>query len=116
MSDIRIMHNPRCSKSRATQQILDDRQVNYTVVDYLKNPPDKARLKEILAMLGMRPRELMRRGEAVYTDKNLADENLDDDSLIDAMIENPILIERPIVIANGKAVIGRPPTNVLDII
>ncbi|MCB1754790.1 MAG: arsenate reductase (glutaredoxin) [Gammaproteobacteria bacterium] len=116
MTDIRILHNPRCSKSRATKQILDDQQADYDVVDYLKNPPDKATLKEILAMLGMRPRELMRQSEAVYKEKNLADDSLDDEALIDAMIENPILIERPIVITNGKAVIGRPPEKVLDIL
>lgn len=116
MADIRILHNPRCSKSRATKQILDDNKVEYSVVEYLKEGPSKAELQNILELLEFTPRELMRTGEAVYKDLNLADESLDDDSLINAMLENPILIERPIVIANGKAVIGRPPENVLDII
>lgn len=116
MADIRILHNARCSKSRATKQILDDNKVEYSVVEYLKDAPSKAELQNILELLQFTPRELMRTGEAVYKDLNLADESLDDDSLINAMLENPILIERPIVIANGKAIIGRPPEKVLDII
>ncbi len=116
MADIRILHNSRCSKSRATKQILDDNKVEYSVVEYLKDAPTKAELLDILELLGFSARELMRSGEAVYKELNLADESLSDDALIDVMIKNPILIERPIVIANGKAVIGRPPENVLDII
>lgn len=116
MTDIRILHNARCSKSRATKQILDDKNVEYSVVEYLKETPSKAELTNILKLLGLSPRELIRTGEAAYKDLNLSDESIDDDSLINAMLENPILIERPIVIANGKAVIGRPPENVLDII
>ena len=116
MTDIRILHNARCSKSRATKQILDDNQVEYSVVEYLKEDLSKADLQNILELLDFTPRELMRTGEAVYKDLNLGDDSLDDDALLTAMIENPILIERPIVIANGKAVIGRPPENVLDII
>lgn len=116
MTDIRILHNPRCSKSRATKQILDDKNIEYSVVEYLKETPSKAELINILELLGLGPRELMRTGEAVYKDLNLNDDSIGDDALIDAMLENPILIERPIVVANGKAVIGRPPVNVLDII
>ena len=116
MADIRILHNARCSKSRATKQILDDNKVEYSVVEYLQQAPSKAELQSILEMLGFTPRELMRSGEAIYKELNLADQSLDDATLIEAMINNPILIERPIVIANGKAVIGRPPENVLDII
>ncbi len=116
MSDIQILHNPSCSKSRSTKQILDDNNVDYSIIEYLNNAPDKGELENILSMLSMKPRDLMRKGERVYKEKNLADETLSRDELIDAMIEDPILIERPIVIANGKAVIGRPPENVLDII
>lgn len=116
MSSIKILHNPRCSKSRTTKQILDDRNVDYQVVEYLNNAPEKNELIQILEMLDMEPRELMRKGESAYKENNLSDESLSRDQLIDAMIANPILIERPIVIANGKAVIGRPPESVLDII
>ncbi len=116
MSNIKILHNPRCSKSRATKQILDDQEQDYSVVEYLNETPSKEELEEILGLLGIEPRELMRKGEAAYKDKNLADERLSRDELIEAMIENPILIERPIVIANGKAAIGRPPESILDIL
>ena len=116
MTTIRILHNPRCSKSRATKQILDDNNVDYQTVEYLKETPTKEELVEILGLLDMEPRDLMRKGEAAYKENNLGDENLSRDALIDAMIANPILIERPIVVANGKAVIGRPPENVLDIL
>lgn len=109
---VTIYHNPRCSKSRQTLELLHERGLDPVVIEYLKTPPDPATLRELLALLGLSPRELMREREAVYGELNLADDTLDDDALIAAMVENPILIERPIVVANGGAVLGRPPENV----
>ncbi len=113
---VKIFHNPRCSKSRATLALLEQEGVDAEQVLYLDAPPTRAELVEVLRMLGMKPRELMRTGEAVYRELGLNAPDLDDDALIDAMIANPILIERPIVIANGQAAIGRPPERVLDIL
>jgi arsenate reductase len=111
-----IYHNPRCSKSRQTLGLLTDRGIAPLVIEYLKTPPDAEALKDILALLGKRPRDIMRKGEAVYKELGLADEALSDDDLIEAMVANPILIERPIVLSGGKAALGRPPENVLDIL
>jgi len=111
-----IFHNPRCSKSRQTLQLLQENGVEPEVVEYLKTPPSKARLKQILKMLGLKPRQLMRRNEAEYKELGLADESLSLEQLTDAMLATPKLIERPIVINGDKAVIGRPPENVLDIL
>jgi len=113
---IKIYHNPRCSKSRQTLQLLEEKGVNPEIVEYLKNAPSKAELETVLSLLNLAPRDLMRKGEAVYKEQNLADESLSSDQLVAAMLENPILIERPIVLANGKAAIGRPPESVLDIL
>ncbi len=113
---VRIYHNPRCSKSRMTMQLLTDRDIDAEVVEYLKTPPGKQEIQELLNMLGLQPRELMRTGEAEYKDNDLADESLSDDQLIDAMVKFPKLIERPIVICNGKAMIGRPPERILEIL
>jgi len=113
---IKIFHNPRCSKSRQTLQLLEDNNVQPQIIEYLKQAPSKAELESVLNLLGMNPRELMRKGESVYKELNLADESLSKDQLLAAMLKNPILIERPIVLANGKAAIGRPPESVLDII
>jgi arsenate reductase len=96
--------------------ILDDNGVDTTIVEYLKTPPNTAELSEILDLLGLEPRELMRRHEAPYKDNNLGDPDLTREQLIQAMIDNPILIERPIVINGDKATIGRPPEKVLDIL
>jgi arsenate reductase len=112
----RIYHNPRCSKSRETLALLNDANVEAEIVEYLKTPPSREELVEILAMLDMRPRELMRTHEDEYRDNNLDDETLSDDALIDAMLRFPKLIERPIVIKDSKAIIGRPPTNVKTIL
>jgi len=109
---VTIYHNPRCSKSRKTLELLHDRGLEPVVIEYLKTPPDAATLRELLDLLGLSPRGLMREREAVYGELNLADDTLDDDALITAMVENPILIERPIVVANGAAVLGRPPENI----
>ncbi len=111
-----IYHNPKCSKSRQTLELLRQNGVTPTIVEYLQTPPTAEELKEILAQLGMTPRELMRKKEAVYAGNNLGDPSLSDDDLIDFMVKHPILIERPIVLANGQAALGRPPEQVLEIL
>ena len=111
-----IYHNPRCSKSRAAMELLTDKGIETNVVKYLDIPPDSVEITEILDMLGLEPRELMRKGEQVYKDNNLNDESLTREQLIEAMVRNPILIERPIVIKDGKAAIGRPIENIIDIL
>jgi len=113
---VTIYHNPRCSKSRQTLALLQERGVTPTVVEYLKTPPDAATLGDILAKLGRPPRQLMRVKEAVYRELGLGDENLSDADLIQAMVDNPILIERPIVLAGDRAALGRPPEAVLAIL
>lgn len=111
-----IFHNPRCSKSRQTLQLLQDNGVEPDVVEYLNAPPSKIRLKQVLKILGLKPRQLMRRNEAEYKALGLTDESLTEEQLIDAMLVTPKLIERPIVINGDKAAIGRPPENVLKIL
>jgi len=113
---VRIWHNPRCSKSRQTLQLLEDKGIEPEQKLYLKEPPDEQELRDVLAMLGLSPRDLMRKKQKEYKELGLADESLSDDDLIRAMLDNPVLIERPIVINNGKAAIGRPPENVLDVL
>ena len=116
MSDTTIFHNPRCSKSRATLSLLEEKGINAKVVKYLDTPPDRETLQLVLDQLGIKPRQLMRTHEKEYTENNLSDESLSHDELIDAMIKYPKIIERPIVIKNGKVAIGRPPESVLDIL
>ena len=113
---VRIYHNPRCSKSRQTLALLQERGVTPTVIEYLKTPPDAATLGDILAKLGCPPRQLMRVKEAVYRELGLGDESRSDADLIQAMVDNPILIERPIVLAGDRAALGRPPEAVLAIL
>lgn len=117
---VTIYHNPRCSKSRATLALLEERGINPTIVPYLEKPPPAARLKAILKLLGRGPRELLRTGEEAYKAAGLADPSLGDSAVVAAMVEHPILIERPIVVVekNGreKAAVGRPPESVLDIL
>ncbi len=113
---VTIFHNPRCSKSRQTLALLEEKGITPTVVEYLKEPPTAEELTDILAKLDMAPRDLMRKKEAPYKDNNLGDDSLSKDALIAAMVDNPVLIERPIVLANGKAAIGRPPEDVLAIL
>ena len=113
---VKIYHNPRCMKSRQTLQLLKDRGIEPEIIEYLKNPPNVAELTDILDKLGMEPRALMRKQEAEYKANGLDYSALDKQALIDAMVANPILIERPIVLANGKAALGRPPENVLGIL
>lgn len=116
MSEFVIYHNPRCSKSRQTLALLEQRNVKPQVVEYLKTPPSIDELSEIVKQLGISARQLLRKGEAEYKDLNLADESLTEQQLIQAMCEHPKLIERPIVIYNGKAKLGRPPEAVLEIL
>ena len=112
--NVKIYHNPRCQKSRLTLQLLQERGIEPVIIDYLNNPPSAEELDTLLQMLAIEPRELMRKKEAEY--KGLANETLDRQTLINAMVKYPILIERPIVVANGKAMIGRPPEAVLSIL
>jgi arsenate reductase len=112
----RIFHNPRCSKSRQTLQILNEQGIQADVIEYLKEPPDFKMLQQILTMLDMGPRELLRKNEDAYKELQLDRIELSDDDLIQAMVDHPKLIERPIVIRDGKAIIGRPPQIVLEIL
>jgi len=111
-----IYHNPRCSKSRQTLSLLSAKGITPTIVDYLNTPPDAGELARIAGLLGGGARDMIRRGEARYAELGLDDAALSEDELFAAMAENPILIERPIVLANGKARIGRPPETVIDIL
>ena len=113
---VTIFHNPRCSKSRATLALLRERGIEPDIRLYLEDPPDAAELRRVLGQLGLQPRQLMRKGEQEFRDQGLADPALSDDQLIAAMAATPRLIERPIVIANGKAALGRPPESVLEIL
>jgi len=113
---IRIFHNPRCSKSRATLVLLREQGIEPEINLYLETPPDADELRSILRKLGKTPRELMRKGEAEYREQGLGDATLSDDDLIQAMVATPKLIERPIVVADERAAIGRPPESVLDIL
>ena len=112
----KIYHNPRCSKSRQTLELLNNKGVETEVIEYLNTPPDAAALNKILTGLNMEPRELMRKGQDEYKALNLADDGLSREDLIKAMIENPILIERPIVITDKGIAIGRPIENVEKIL
>ncbi|MCZ6657311.1 MAG: arsenate reductase (glutaredoxin) [Gammaproteobacteria bacterium] len=116
MSEVTIYHNPRCSKSRQTLALLEERGITPTVVKYLEAPPDERTLARILSQLGLAPRQLMRKKEEPYSALGLDDQSLSDDALIQAMVDNPVLIERPIVVANDQAALGRPPENVLSIL
>ena len=113
---VKIYHNPRCTKSRETLALLTEHGVEPEVVEYLKTPPSKTELSQILSMLGISARALMRKRESEYKDQGLDNPDLTEADLISAMIEHPILIERPIVVTKTKAAIGRPPENVLDIL
>jgi len=115
-NSVTIYHNPRCSKSRQTLALLEGKGVKPKIVEYLKEPPSVAALKRILKMLGLKPRDIMRKGESVYAELGLRDKDLKDDELIALMVKNPILIERPIVVSGEKAAIGRPPESVLKIL
>jgi len=116
MSEIVLYHNPRCSKSRAALELLQSRALAVSVVPYLETPPDADQLRELLAKLGIGARQLLRTGEDAYRELNLADPALDEDALIAAMAAHPKLIERPIAVRGERAVIGRPPERVLEIL
>ena len=115
MSKITIWHNPRCSKSRAAATLLEEKGIQADIFKYLNEELTAEQLRELLSMLQMEPRELMRTKEAIYRELKLRDEN-DPEKLIEAMVAHPKLIERPIVIKDGKAVIGRPIEKVVDLI
>lgn len=116
MTDLTLYHNPRCSKSRAALEILEARGLAPTVVRYLDTPLEAAQLRSLLGKLGLSARQLLRSGEDEYKALNLADDSLSDEQLIAAMAAHPKLIERPILVAGDKAVIGRPPEKVLEIL
>lgn len=113
---ITIYHNPRCSKSRQALQLLGEHGQQARVINYLDTPPSHAELEHILQLLGLEPRELMRRKEAEYAELGLDNPALSRAALIDAMVQHPRLIERPIVISGQRAVIGRPPEKVLELL
>ncbi|MCV4283741.1 arsenate reductase (glutaredoxin) [Pseudomonas capsici] len=116
MTDLKLYHNPRCSKSRGALELLQARGLTPDIVLYLETPPDAAQLRDLLAKLGIGPRQLLRSGEDDYKALNLADPSLSDEQLIAAMASHPKLIERPILVAGDKAVIGRPPENILELL
>ncbi|HID49854.1 MAG TPA: arsenate reductase (glutaredoxin) [Chromatiales bacterium] len=111
-----IYHNPRCSKSRQTLQLLREKGIEPEVIEYLKTPPDKATLKKILRQLGLTPRQLMRTREKEYKELGLDDPALSDEELVDAMLAHPKLIERPIVVTSKGVALGRPPESVLKVV
>jgi len=113
---VRIFHNPNCSKCRLTMSLLTENGVTPEVIEYLNTPPSVADLQEVLDLLKLEPRELMRQHEAPYSENKLDDESLSREQLIQAMVDFPILIERPIVIKGNHAVIGRPPERILDLL
>lgn len=115
-ASVTIYHNPRCSKSRATLELLRERGVEPTVVEYLKDPPTVEELDRILRLLGREPRELMRPKEAAYAEAGLDDPTLDRAALLAAMVAHPSVIERPIVVTDDKAAVGRPPESVLAVL
>lgn len=116
MVTVQILHNPRCSKSRATLALLEAHGIRPRIRLYLEDPPSATELRDLLRLLGRTARELMRKGEPEYRELGLNDAGLDETRLVEAMAQHPRLIERPIVLANGKAAVGRPPEAVLDIL
>ena len=116
MTDLTLYHNPRCSKSRGALELLEARGLSPSMVRYLVTPPTAAQLTDLLAKLKISARQLLRTGEDEYKTLNLADSSLSDAQLIDAMAAHPKLIERPILVAGDRAIIGRPPENVLEIL
>ena len=113
---IEIWHNPRCSKSRQALQLIEALGITPNVVRYLETPPTGPRLEAVLQLLDIAPRALMRTRETVYSTLSLGDASLEDSALVGAMAAHPVLIERPVVIAGDRAVIGRPPERVLEIL
>lgn len=116
MSEVTIYHNPSCSKSRKALALLTENGIQPRVVSYLETPPSVAELRDLLQLLGLDARSLLRRKEAPYTELNLEDAAMSEDDVLQAISSNPILLERPIVVCAERAVIGRPPENVLDLL
>jgi len=116
MTNYTIYHNPRCSKSRQTLSVLEEHDIQPTIITYMDTPPNAVELKQLIEKLGILPRQLLRKGEQAYKDLGLKDTSLSDQDLIDAMSKEPRLIERPIVVKGDKAIIGRPPETVLELI
>ncbi len=116
MPDVTIYHNPRCSKSRQALELLQSRGIEPTVIRYLDDPPDEATLSQILDQLGIKPIDLIRKKEKLYKELGLDRVKDDRQALIQAMVEHPILIERPIVVKADRARLGRPPEDVLEIL
>lgn len=116
MSKIKIYHNPRCSKSRKTLELIESKGLKPDIIKYLKNPPSETEIKQVLSLLNLDPRDLMRKGESEYKENNMANKSLSNNELVALMHKFPKVIERPIVLTNGKAAIGRPPESVLDIL
>ncbi|WP_348748206.1 arsenate reductase (glutaredoxin) [Pseudomonas rhodesiae] len=116
MTDLTLYHNPRCSKSRGALELLEARGLTPTVVRYLETPLNAAQIQALLGKLGLSARQLLRTGEDEYKSLNLSDPNLSESQLIDAIAAHPKLMERPILETADKAVIGRPPENVLEIL
>lgn len=116
MTDLTLYHNPRCSKSRGALELIEARGLSPTVVRYLETPLNAAQIKALLGKLGISARQLLRTGEDEYKMLQLADESLSEAQLIDAIAQHPKLMERPILEVGDKAVIGRPPENVLELL
>ena len=116
MSAYKIFHNTRCSKSRQALQILQDNNCDIEIINYLETDLNVSLIKDVLHKLSLKPRDILRTSEQDYKDNNLKEDNFSDDDLIDYMIKHPKLIERPIVIKEDRAVLGRPPENVLELI
>ena len=116
MTELTIYHNPRCSKSRQTLELIINRNLNPKIVLYLEEKLSQQELKSIISKLGISPRDLLRKGEVEYKENNLDNINLSNDKIIDLMICFPKLVERPIVVKDNQAIIGRPPENVLKLI
>ena len=113
---VTIYHNPRCSKSRQTLKLLQDQGIEPRIVEYLRTPPDAETIRHLITLLGIAPRDLLRRKEAPYKALGLNDPQKSDEEIIAAMVENPVLIERPIVVKGDRAALGRPPEQVLEIL
>ncbi len=113
---VTIYHNPRCSKSRRTLELIRDKGIEPEIIEYLEDPPETSTIERLLSLLNLQPRDLMRKNEAEYKEADLHNPEIPRDALIEAMHRHPILIERPIVVSGDRARIGRPPEDVLEII
>lgn len=115
MTTTAIFHNPRCSKSRSTLALLEGMQIEFSVIKYLETPPTEEQIHELLAQLNLGIRDILRKGEAEYKDNNFADQSLNDKELTQKLVQFPKVLERPIVSHKGRAAIGRPPENILEL-